>query len=360
MPSTQSKQSGSPSIREVAKAAGVSPSTVSRVLGAAEGTAAVNGKTRKAVLAVCRELNYSPNIHATRLFARRSNAIAFTIPGWDDDPNGFLYFSDPNLAMTLAGVSDAAAERDQQLVLMRINHKCLETRQHLGVLRDRSVDGMIVWGTRVADRQYIEEIAHEGWPLVLINGHIDSQHTIPGVQVDDRYGGALIGRHLIELGHRKLAYIAGPSLVRAAAERLEGFTHACAEAAITPIVRSGRFSFESGLALAGDLLDGPNPPTAIAAVSDLVAQGVLEAARRRNIDVPMALSVAGAEDSLPHSTPRLTTFRAPMAEMGRQAMEVVLAWIEALQRKGGQVPMATERILPVSLVVGNTTGSAMG
>lgn len=360
MNATAEKQTRSPSIREVARAAGVSPSTISRVLNAGPGVAPVNRRTRQAVMAVCRQLNYSPNIHATRLFAKRSNAIAFAIPRPDNDPHMALYFADPNLAMTLAGVSDAAVEREQQLVLMQVNGQCLRKRRHLSVLRDRSVDGMIVWGARVEDREFLEDIAREGWPLVLANGHLDERHTVPGVGVDNRFGGACIARHLIELGHRRLAYVAGPKSVRAAAERLSGFVEVCSAGGITPIVKRGWFSYEAGRDLGGRILDLEDRPTAIAAVSDLVAQGVLEAARRRGLKVPAQLSVAGAEDVYPHSTPRLTTFSAPMAEVGRQSMEVMLERINAVQEEGGREWVGTERILPVRLIPGQTTGPVRG
>lgn len=350
----KAKQIPTPSIREVAHQAGVSASTVSRVLNARPGVPRVSKKVREHVLATCRQMQYSPNVHATRLFARRSNVLAFAIPGWGDLSDSALYPSDPNLAMTLGGVTDEAIRHNQQIVLMPLNAQCLQERRHLGVFRDQSIDGMIVWGALLDNRVFLDEIAREGWPIVIVNGHVDEGHLIPSVQLDNRMGGALVARHLISLGHRRIGYIGGPATVRAAAERQEGFLLACREAGVEPLVRPGRFAYRAGMQIGSAFLCMEQPPTAIATVSDLVAQGVLAAARQHGVSIPDQLSVAGAEDVFPYSHPRLTTFRAPMIELGQQAARVIINRIDMADR-GEAVPLATEQFLPVKMIQGQTT-----
>ncbi|MFA9476687.1 LacI family DNA-binding transcriptional regulator [Phycisphaerales bacterium AB-hyl4] len=311
-----------PSIREIARRAGVSPSTVSRVVNKRVTTVPIAENTRKKVLEACRRLNYQPNIHATRLFAGRSNSIAFVVP---QDTVGF---SDVNLGKTLSALSVSAAAAGQEILLLTVDDRFLRSRKHISLFRSRSIDGMLIWGATPQHEAFIGELAQQGnWPVVIVNGS-SAGKGLPRLLVDNRAGGAMMAEHLCSLKHQRIAFLSGPATVMASTARLEGFKAACERFGVEPEVVEGDFTLESGRALAEQLLSRPKPPTAIAGVNDSVALGVMEAADALGIRVPEALSVTGGDDVFPYYRPALTTFHAPMEELGRDGVRLLLEWIE--------------------------------
>lgn len=343
----------SPSIREIARIAGVAPSTVSRALNTDHNGASVDAKTRARVSAVCRRLNYFPNAHATRLFAGRSNAVALVVPAWGrvvpDGPS----FSDPNLAKTLAGLTEAAAARHQELVLLSADEQFIESRKYLRVLRNRSVDGLLVWGApRSEDETFVDEVAKDGWPVVLINSFTQASN-VPTVQFDNRGGSMSLASRLVEAGHRRIGYITGPGGSNAVIERLAGFETVCREAGAELLVRPAPYRLEAAQEVAAALLDLDAPPTAIAATNDLMAIGAIEAAMARGLQVPRDLSVTGGDGTFPYHRPRLETFRAPMEEIGRRGLALLL------ERVARGKPVANDPPEHVTLPIEHITGDTV-
>jgi len=340
-----------PSIREIARAAGVSASTVSRALGSARDSTEISDATRDKIITICKRLKYQPNVHATRLFSRRSNAIAFAAPV--GNPDG-LNYTDPNLAKTLTGLTNAASRHGQQLVLLEINDEFIESKQYLQVLRNRSVDGMIIWGALEKDREFVSEITREHWPVILANGSLDRLDGTISILVDNRAGGALMARKLIELGHRHICFLKGSFTFRAAEERQRGFEEVCRAAGASMDVRAtgDRISdfFEAAARTTREILSSPSHPTAIAAMSDLLGLGAIEGARQLGLRVPEDVSITGGDDAFPLNRPRLTTFRAPMEEIGRQSLVTLLSRIESAKKRAA----AGDALLPVTFVEGQT------
>lgn len=344
---------GGPSIREIARQAGVSASTVSRVLNGRHTRIPIAEQTRKVVLEACRALRYQPNIHAQRLFAGRSNSIAVMIPPHGGVLPGAASYTDPNLAKTLAGMLDAATERSQHLVLVASDPRVLENGDHLNLFRSRSIDGMVIWGAIESDWTYLAQLQEEGHPFVLVNGCVRNDQ-VPYVSVDNRRGAEALAEHLIGLGHRRIAFLAGPETASMGVARRDAFVEVCRAAGAELTVVPGEFAFESGRQRAADLLARSQRPTAIAAVDDLVALGVMEAAEAHGLRVPADLSVTGADDAFAYYKPQLTTFRTPMEDLGRKAITLLLdllddetAWTATLR--------SNSHIVRGELVLGQTT-----
>jgi len=198
--------------------------------------------------------------------------------------------------------------------------------------------------------------AAAGIPLVALDPTGEPLHTTPSVGAANWSGGLAAARHLVELGHRRIAVIGGPVTFLCSRARLDGF-HAAMDAAGVPVdpalVRHGRFMFEDGLAHGTALLKFRQPPTGIVCGDDLQAMGVYEAARRMGLRIPEDLSVVGFDDIdyAQWMGPPLTTVRQPLAEMGAAAAELVLTLAD------GDDPAQTRVEIATSLIVRESTAA---
>ncbi|MHB1157768.1 MAG: LacI family DNA-binding transcriptional regulator [Phycisphaerales bacterium] len=346
-----------PSIRKIADRAGVSTSTVSRILnGCHGGNAAFSQVTRGRILEVCKQLNYAPNIHAKRLFSKRSNVIAVVVPPRSDHLPQRRNVPAINFSKVLSGIEDVFEARNQDLLLLSATQDFVESAKYLKLFRSRSIDGMLIWGAGLSEH-YPTELLRQGWPFILVDSHLQDL-SIPHVTGDNYGASAAIARHLLDLGHRRIAYIAGPEFVSTAVERRAGFEAQCALAAVHPRIWQGTFNYEEGHEIGRRILAEDNRPTAVAAINDTVALGVLQAARDRGLRVPVDLSVTGADGAYPEFQPKLTTFEAPMYEMGREAAELLLQRIHQKPEADTEPLTSLDLRLKTQLVVGDTTGPA--
>lgn len=356
MDTTRKRGSDGASVREIAKLAGTSASTVSRVLNNRNTKIPIAEETRRAVLDASRRLKYQPNIHAKRLFARRSNSIAVMVPPRGGVLPGAASYADPNLARTLGGMLEVATDAEQHLIVMASDMRAIKRREHLNLFRNRSIDGMLIWGAVEEDWSYINELRDEGHPFVLVNSHVKNS-SVPHVSVDNQAGASEIAEHLIKLGHRRIAFLAGPDTASIAVDRRDMFVKVCRDGGVDVTVATGEFSLESGCALAMTLLSGAQRPTAIAAVDDLMALGVLEAAEASGLRVPNDLSVTGADHASAYCRPQLTTFEAPMERLGRLSFKLLMRLLEEPQA-WPRIAAAGEHITKGKMVLGQTTAAA--
>jgi LacI family transcriptional regulator len=344
-----------PSIRKIAKQAGVSASTVSRVLNNRSTAVPIAEQTRQKVLQACETLRYQPNIHALRLFSGRSNCLAAMIPPLGLKFRGINTYSDTNLQLSISGMMRAASEAGLHLMLFPSDSRMLEKEEHLNLFRNRSIDGMLIWGATPRDMPYVTELEKEGWPVVLLNSHVSDEKT-PHIRVDNYKGADTLAKHLIDLGHEKISYISGPDTSDASRARYLGFTQACTEAKVQLTIHQSSFEFENGQTIARQIFTSNDRPTAIAAVNDMVALGVLDTADELGIKVPDELSVTGADDIFPYYKPRLTTFATPMEKLGQTAVRLM---IEILNNTDHWPDFheQNKHIIPGQLIIGSTTRS---
>ncbi|MGN6375479.1 MAG: LacI family DNA-binding transcriptional regulator [Sphingomonas sp.] len=327
-----------PTITDVARAAGVSPMTVSRVINA---DAKVRPETRAKVDEAVARLNYKPNPAARSLAGAELVRV------------GLLY-SNPSAAYLsefLVGMLDQASRADVQLVI----EKCDPGGDELVVARhliDGGVHGLILPPPLCDSQAVLAALAERDVPAVVVaTGHPPA--AAAAVTIDDRGAGLAMTRHLIALGHRRIGFIIGNPNQTASAERLAGYRAALAEAGIgedQALIAQGMFTYRSGLDAAEQLLAAAERPTAIFASNDDMAAAAVAVAHRHGIDVPGDLTVCGFDDTAIATTiwPELTTIRQPIAEMSRAALELLVAAIRS-RRSGEAVPPA-HKVLDFELV----------
>jgi DNA-binding LacI/PurR family transcriptional regulator len=316
-----------PRIRDVAERAGVGVGTVSRVLNDAPGVA---HDTRRRVRAVMAELGYRPSTTARNLSLGRTHTLGVVAP----------FFTSPSVVERLRGIDDVVGASAYDLTLFNI--ETVEQRRAAlkRFARGDRVDGVIVISLPPTAAE-IRALRRDGIPAVLVDV---AQDGVPHVAIDDVAGGALAARHLLDCGHRRVAFI-GDLLDEAfgfasSARRLHGFREALGAAGIElppAYVKRGAFGRESARRLTRRLLALRRPPTAIFAASDVQAFGVLDAAARAGLTVPDDLSVIGFDDIELAAAIGLTTVRQPLRESGRAGARLLLAALNGEGLEAGAV-----------------------
>ncbi len=326
-----------PTVKDVAVRAGVSVGTVSRVLS---DEVAVKPILRERVNQAIQSLGYRPNVTARALRTRTTDVIGLIVPD----------ITNPFFAQLAASVERAAGDGKHTVMLATSHEDPKAENNHIQAFLDRSVRGIIIVASKGNSNMRID--AHI--PVISLDRRLGK---FPLVSVDHMHAAALVADHLYELGHRKIAYVAGPRETTAGRMRQEGFINrinelnAGGDAMETEVV-PGRFDYESGEQAARALLErAPDKrPTAIAAASDQQAIGALRVARDFKVDVPGELSVTGFDDiSLANLVvPRLTTVRQPTDELAKRAVTRLL---------NPTLPSSDETV-ECTLVVRGSTGPA--
>lgn len=321
-------------IEEVASAAGVSRSTVSRVVN---GSTAVSPEALAAVRAAIDELSYVPNRAARSLASRQTHAIALIVP---EDTTRF--FGDPFFAAIVAGITGALGGSDYLLNLLIASDDPGD--KMTSFVRNGGVDGALIVSHHTSDA-FVDRIA-DAVPVVFGGRPVRRRDGDYVVDVDNVAGARNATRRLIDIGRTRIATISGPLTMVASEDRVQGFRAALADAGLTPYAEEeGDYSESSGAEAARRLLDGGRPD-AIFVASDLMARGALTALRSAGVRVPEDIALVGFDDSSVAITtdPQLTTMRQPMYAQG-EAMARVL-----LSRLAGEEPPTTT-ILPTELVI---------
>ena len=331
-------------IADVAHAAGVSKTAVSFAFNNPERLGAA---TLERVLGVAQDLGYTPHPAARALSMRRSGTIGVLIP-----QRLSTLFSNPFASELIQGLGEQCEEHDLTLLLVPPLDGSLED-----AIRQASVDGFISLGLSPDDRA-LSVLDRLGIPTVLVDSEGSDNH--PAVNVDDEGGAAAAARHLLELGHVRLAVLVLPpargqvSNTPTAARRLAGYQKAIADAgAPEPHSVVAGISVAAGARAFEALPRGASRPTAVLAMNDMAAIGVMSAAQKAGIRVPDEISVVGFDDVPPSSwtNPPLTTVRQPIVEKGRLAARLLVQ-----RMKGNAVESPSP--LSTSLVVRGSTSKA--
>ena len=319
-PRTANPRRAAATIADVAKRAGVSPMTVSRVVN---GEANVRDSTREKVNAAIAALNYTPNQAARRLAGSKLIRIA-------------ILYSNPSasyLNELLVGVLNRASLGHLQLVVQ----KCEEGTEEARELIDNGIDGIILPPPLCDSRALLDLVTKTSTPAVAVaSGQPDKR--ICAIGIDDYRAAHEMTRHLISLGHLRIGFITGHPNQTASARRLAGFRAAMKEANLEvpdECIAQGMFNYRSGLDAAEVLLTADPRPTAVFASNDDMAAATVAIAHRLGLDVPGDLTVAGFDDAALATTiwPELTTVRQPIVEMAGAAVDLLVTQIRA-QRDG--------------------------
>jgi LacI family transcriptional regulator len=326
-------------IFDVARASGVSYSTVSRVLN---DFAFVKSSTREKVLSTASELGYVANLQARSLAGGKSNLIGMVVPNLDNAYVNVLSQS----------IDEALSSAGYDLMVYTTHRKKGKEAQFVNTMMGGLSDGLLlmvpVIEHETLEPSYLELLRQRQFPYVLI-GQTDEQKKSTVVDSSNWQGSYEATRYLIELGHKKIAFITGFMAIHSAKERLAGYEAALQEAGIAvdeSLIVEGDFQVQGGYKATLRLLRASPRPTAIFASNDVSAFGAMDALRHAGLDVPKDISVIGFDDVPQASTtyPKLTTVRQPLVEMGQMAVKLLLEHIEQPTRAARHITLETQLV----------------
>ncbi|MEU3692690.1 LacI family DNA-binding transcriptional regulator [Streptomyces narbonensis] len=335
------RQTGRPTLEEVAARAGVGRGTVSRVIN---GSPKVSEQAKAAVEQAVAELGYVPNRAARALAGSRTDAVALVIPETEA-----RLFAEPYFLDIIRGVSAELADADKQLLLtlIRSDQERQRFEQYLAAQR---VDGVLLVSVH-GDDPLPDQVRALGLPAVL-NGRRREDERVSFVDSDNTGAGRTAVAHLAARGRRSVATITGPLDMYVARCRLDGYREGLAEAGLAPdeaLVANGDFTEEGGRRAMRELLDRRPGLDAVFAASDVMAAGARGVLREAGRRVPEDVALVGVDDSAVarHMDPPLTSVRQPIEEMGRTMARLLLQEIAAPSEPDEQ----PRRVLPTELVV---------
>lgn len=346
-------------ISDVALAAGVSKATVSRVLNGLPVRRETHDKVQRAM----DKLGYHPNAQARGLTLKRTNTVGVLVPEFDS----------PFYGPILDGVHSALAKSGYQMLVSCVGQNITRKVTYVQLLRERKIDGALILTPREVDVEPIRALADDRFPVVLIDGMIDA--PVSSVVIDNFDGSVQATRHLISLGHSRIAILSGPADLPESHDRVRGYTRAIQEAGLEPdVLYAAGYSAECGAAIASQLLAArsgssaspvaqgsilairPKLPTALFCASDNMAIGVMRVLYDAGIRVPEDVSIVGFDDVRDASLirPGLTTVRQPTQEMGAAGAAKLLRLIS------GEEMGVMKLVLRTDLVVRQSSGRPRG
>ncbi len=345
-------------IRDVAKKAGFSPTTVSIVLNNAPLSRYIPATTKKRIEIAARQLGYRPNIFARSLRNKRSQTVGVMV----------FDMTDPYCTMVLRGIENTLYQSSFLPILTDVHNERSRFERYLEMLLDRRIEGLIVLANWLfLDIDLLADLEKSNIPTAMIGREVKND-SISSVLVNNEAGAHAALDHLYSLGHRKIAFVRGPAQLADSLPRWKGVKVFAAEHKLQldprlvvdlPESSDPISGFEDGYKLTEELLKRRRPFTALMAFDDMTAFGAIRALTHAGIRVPEQCSVIGFDDVAPSSwyTPALTTVRQPMEAMGAAAATLVVEGINGVVEK--RKIRATHRIVAPELVVRESTRSVL-
>jgi LacI family transcriptional regulator len=334
-------------LRDVAEAAGVHTATASRALNP-KARQLVNAETVRRVMRAAESLGYQPNPIARSLKTSRSSTVGLVIPD----------LTNPLFPPIVRGIENVLESAGYSALIVNTDNDPERERTLIESLRSRQVEGLIVATARL-DHPLLRELRDQHVKIVLINRRIEDLR-MPFVVGDDAAGIGQAVKHLVDLGHTRIAHLAGPQITSTGRERSRAFRHAVRDYGVEEdpglIVECAHWSEDDGAAAMRALLDGGAPFTAVVAGNDLIALGCYDVFAERGISCPEDVSVVGFNGMpfLDKLRPPLTTIAVPHHELGAEAARMLLDAIDEPERHPRSL------LLPVTLVVRGSTAPPRG
>ncbi|WP_372635176.1 LacI family DNA-binding transcriptional regulator [Cohnella sp.] len=311
-------------IKDIARKAGVSVTTVSRALN---GYDDVNEETRRKIKQVAADLSYSPNAVARSLVSKKTRTIGLIISDINraGAKDAFAY-------EVLCGINDRAGELNYDLLLFSTNPSKQVEKSYASLCKERNVEGAILSGLRLDDPYLHEVVEQNSFPCVLIDIPITGAN-VAHVASDSKIGAAMAVRHLLEYGHRRIAMINGHNQASVSQDRYSGYKEALEQsglAADPALVYDGAFSEDGGAEAMYQILIRNPDVTAVFCASDLMALGAMRTLEKVGLRVPEDMSVIGFDDITiaSYCSPKLTTIRQDKYELGYQAAQLLIDMLE--------------------------------
>ncbi|SFS53006.1 LacI family DNA-binding transcriptional regulator [Paenibacillus sp. BC26] len=329
-------------IYDVAREAGVSIAAVSQVIN---GKGKISEERRASIISVMEQLNYKPSLIASALTGKKTYTLGLLIPD----------ISNPFFAEIARAVEDQGDVHGYSLVICSTDNKDERVERYLTLLGQKSVDGIII-GTGMDSGELLDLLLKKSIPLAVIAREMPG-HDLATVVVDDYEGGRMAARHLLGLGHTRMAVLAEHRKVISSRERIRGFQDEVVEAGLQlpeyMVKMNGRDLVNDGRRSASELLRYADRPTAVFCCNDLLAIGALQAAKEMGVRVPEELSIVGFDNTILATVtdPPLTTVSQPTEQMGQLVVDLVLSKNDAAK------PGEPKRVmLKPELVVRQSTG----
>ncbi|MEN3183741.1 MAG: LacI family DNA-binding transcriptional regulator [Atribacterota bacterium] len=306
------------SIKDVARLAGVSASTVSRVINKRGKT---SKETEEKVWKAIEALQYRPNLLARGLRSQKTKLLGLLVPDIDS----------PFFARLAKYIEEAAYQRGYNLILCNVGEDPKKEKDYLEVLIQRKVEGIIF--PRVSDESLLFRIPHlSRIPYVILDRTLEKEEA-PTVKLDNIAAGILAATHLLKLGHRKFACITGPQKIGVSRERLEGFLTTLTQAGIPPedvVIVEGDFRIDGGRKGMEKILSHLSPPFALFCMNDMMAFGAIQVAKEKNWQVPGDISVVGLDNNplCEVFSPPLTTVAQPFDQIAKLGITLLCKLIE--------------------------------
>lgn len=331
-------------IKDIAQKAGVSHSTVSRAL---HGNSLITEETRERIQETALELGYLPSTAARSLKTNRSQAMGVIVSNIDDP-----YFSE-----ILQGIEEVAQGNNYSLFISASQHDPEREQTIIKVMRQQRVDGVIICSTTFSSEQN-QQFSKYGIPIVVVNNQSAEDYRY-SIYHDDVDGSRQLTRHLIELGHRKIAYLGNSHSGRTTLDRLAGFRQEMESAGLPVpdnyIHESPGSEPEKGNRAADHFLGLTDHPTALVCFNDMLAIGILKSLQQHGIQVPEDLSITGFDNIVfsNYTYPSLTTFDQPKRFIGQKAAELILNLLNSTSK--ANVPEQKIQVLKGKLLVREST-----
>ncbi|WP_271010130.1 LacI family DNA-binding transcriptional regulator [Paucibacter sp. B51] len=341
-PAAEPTQAGRITVSDIAARAGVSVMTVSRALS---GKGYVAEATRERVLAMAQAMGYVANLGAKALKGGRTHVLGLLVTD----------FESPVVAAIINAISRVVKQAGMDLIIYDIApNEGGQARPEVVPLLSSLCDGLLL----ILPGQHAEQLEHfqrTELPVVLVN-YWRAPTPLPVVRADNYEGAYALTRHLLDLGHRRIAFVRGTAYSGQSQERERGFAAALGQAGLAPapeLVVEGNFGQRSGFEQGLQLLDLAEPPTAVFCANDLMALGLLDAARARGLQVPEDLSLVGFDDipAAAHTHPALTTVQQDYEQLGGSAVRLLLQQIEAGVQRGIRVELQSSLVIRESTAV---------
>jgi len=332
-------------LKDVAARAGVHPSTVSRVLRKQENLKILDS-TRKRIFDAVKELNYQPDFTARALRLKKSFTIGLIVP---DIGNPFF----SRIART---IEQLGFEKDYTVIVCNTDEKQEKENRYVNHLLSRGIDGLIMVPAQDSDESVNKVLEHKV-PLVLIDRLFENIKTnaVVSNNVESAYNAV---KHLVDLGHKKVAFLRGRNNIYTMTKRFEGYQKAVDEFGLVKsdsLIVGGGFSFDDGYNATIKLLNCPEPPTALLLTGNLITVGAISAILEKGLKIPDDISVVAFADSIfsPYLVKPLTTISHPLYEIGSKAFGLLLEHIESKEEL-----RPTQIIINTQFDIRETTGKA--
>ena len=332
-------------LKEIAKSAGVSTATVSRVI---HGNPHVKEELRQRVTDCIDRMAYRPNIAARSLRMRRTALVGVVLPT----------FSNPHFSDALRAMQTVADARGYTLLIASSDGDSEKTDNALHSLLTRQVDGIILVPTARSTSQMLDEVLKSGTPVVAMDRRVQSEPRIDHITVNVRKGTSDAVRLLAKQGRKRIAFIAGPSNIWTASEKLSGYGDGIRAAGMKldkDLILPGDYLLEGGATQATELLKRKNRPDAVIVANNLMTLGAIRVLLRENIKMPRDIALIGFDDTdwTDVVRPTISVIAQPVSSLGGAAMEQLLSRIDNKKKRR----KAVDKVLPVELILRESTNT---